>query len=416
MGDLLIMSQKERDYKVILEGVLSGHLTLKDGAVKMGVSYRHAKRLKKHYLAAGDAGLVHKNRGRPSGRAKSARFKEQVLSRYQEVYYECGPTHAAELLLEEDGIEVHPETLRLWLLDAGLWSRQRKRKRYRSRRPRRPRFGEMLQIDGSDHHWFGEDESRCCLLNMIDDATNVTLAQLDTGETTHVLLSVLKGWIKRYGVPKSVYVDLKSVYVSSSTESFSVFEQVCEKLSITIIKAYSPQAKGRIERRHGIFQDRLVKELKIKGITTIEEANDYINKRFLKKLNKKFIVGADDPEDAHRDSKQYGNLDQIICWENERVVKNDYTVQLNNQHYQIMHHKDSGLSPKSKVMMRRHLNNRLTIWHGEKRLRYRRIEASERIKPEVEKKPLGPSRSERSRRNKHKSPWSKGSMMSKLCA
>lgn len=408
MGDHLIMSQKERDYKAILEGVLAGHITLKDAALKMGVSYRHAKRLKRRYVASGDAGLVHKSRGRTSARAKSAEFKARVLSRYQEIYYECGPTHASELLAEEDGIEIHPETLRLWLLEAGLWARQRKRKPYRSRRPRRPRFGEMLQIDGSEHHWFGAGKDRCCLLNMIDDATNVTLAQLDTGETTHVLLSVLRSWIKRYGVPKSVYVDLKNVYVSGSKESFSVFEQVCEKLSITIIKAYSPQAKGRIERRHGIFQDRLVKELKIKGIETIEEANNYLNKDFLKKLNKKFTVEAEDPENAHRDAALYGSLEQVICWESERVLRNDYTVQFDKQHYQIMNKKEERLRPKSKLKIRKHLNGQLSIWFGEKRLKYRKIDVTERIKPEQKKKPLGPSKSEIARRNKHKTPWSRG--------
>lgn len=136
----LIMSEKERNYKVILEGVLAEHISVKDGAAKMGVTYRHAKRLKKHYTDLGDAELIHKSRGKPLSRVKLAEFKAQVISRYQEVYSECGPTHASELLYEEDRIKIHPETLSLWLLDVDLWLRQRKRKAYRSRRLRRPRL------------------------------------------------------------------------------------------------------------------------------------------------------------------------------------------------------------------------------------------------------------------------------------
>jgi len=279
MGDKLIMSSKERKRKVIMEGVINKQYTLKEGANRMGVSYRQAKRIFKRYKAQGDTGLLHKHRGSPSGHAKPIVLKQKVLTLYQEKYRGFGPTLAAEFMEEEESIHVNAETLRLWLKSEGLWLRQRKHSPYRHRREPKERFGEMLQIDGSDHEWFGPDEPKCCLLNMVDDATSTTLAMLDGGETTWVLLTVLMKWIKRYGVPQSVYVDLKSVYVSPSQDGLSVFEEVCQKLDIKVIHAYSAQRKGRVERKHGVFQDRFVKELQLKGIKELGEANKLLEKK-----------------------------------------------------------------------------------------------------------------------------------------
>lgn len=408
MGDKLIMSGKERKRKVIMEGVINRQYTLKEGANRMGVSYRQAKRIFKRYKAQGDAGLLHKHRGSPSGHAKPTVLKQKVLTLYQEKYRGFGPTLAAEFMEEEESIRVNAETLRLWLKSEGLWLRQRKHRPYRHRREPKEHFGEMLQIDGSDHEWFGPGEPTCCLLNMVDDATSTTLAMLDGGETTWVLLKVLMKWIKRYGVPQSVYVDLKSVYVSPSQDGLSVFEEVCQKLDIKVIHAYSAQAKGRVERKHGVFQDRFVKELQLKGIKELGEANKLLEKKVLKKFNEKFAKPAKEAANGHRDAKLFGDLQQIICWETTRQVRNDYTFQYENVHYQILKEKEQKLKPKQKVVVRKHLSGKISLWYEGNRLSYKRL--TEKAKREEAKreemKDLRVNQSHLSLKNKNQQPWS----------
>src|SRR3989338_7503640 len=307
MGDFLIMNKRELERKTLLEGFRNGKLTLKGCATRLDVSYRQIKRIWQRYRLNSDPGLCHKNRGKQPHNAYSTEFKNKILGLYQQKYMEFGPTFAAEKLEEDDDTVVNPETLRLWLKAEGLWTKQRKRMVYRERRERRPCFGDLLQIDGSIHQWFS-DERYDCLLNMVDDATGITFALLDTGETTQILLTCLKKWIKKYGIPRSVYVDLKSVYVSSKhlkdpcndaqdDNGFSVFQQVCKALDIAIIKAYSPQAKGRVERKHQVFQDRFLKDLKLYGIKTIETANAHLENKFLDHINKKFSCAPKDSTD-----------------------------------------------------------------------------------------------------------------------
>ena len=318
MGDKLIMSAKERKRKVILEEVTEGLLSLTDAAPRLEVCYRQAKRIYSRYRAKGDIDLVHKSRGKRSSHSYSVGFKQDVLNVYEARYMGFGPTFASEKLLEYENIKVNAETLRLWLLEAGLWHKQRKRKLYRQRRERRQRFGELLQIDGSDHHWFGKEHPRGCLLNIVDDATSRTLSQLDHGETCKVLLTTFLWWIKLYGVPKAVYVDLKNLYVGSPKAAggidttMNVFGRMCYLLNVKIIKAYSAQAKGRVERNHGIYQDRFVKELALRGITDIESANEFLRGTYLAEVNSKFAKQPALAEDAHCSVKAYGDLEQIF--------------------------------------------------------------------------------------------------------
>lgn len=348
MGDKLIMRKKERERKVILFGYEEGRYTLVEAAERMEVSYRQAKRIWCRYRKENDAGLVHKSRGKPSKNAIDEKTKKIILNLYQEKYNGFGATFAVEKLEEYDNYKLSDETLRQWLKSANLWVTRRKRKSYRQYRERRACFGELLQIDGSIHRWFGQEDEHSCLLDIVDDATGKTFALLDEGETTLILLKSLKRWVELYGVPEAVYVDLKNVYVSPSglksnpeeeenkkQDSWSVFEQVCHRLNIKIIKAYSAQAKGRVERKHAVFQDRFVKELKLRNIKNIKEANKYLENVFLDSINKKFSIEPRDSKDYHRDAKYYDDLDQIFCWEYQRSVKNDWTLQFKNKYYQI---------------------------------------------------------------------------------
>jgi len=412
MGDYLIMSAKERKRKMILEEIRNGMLTLVDAAPRMEISYRQAKRVLRRYRSYGDIGLVHKSRGRRSSHAYPKVFKDKVLNIYQEKYQDFGPTFAAEKLLEEDRLKIHSETLRLWLLEAKLWCRHRRRKVYRQRRERREHFGELLQIDGSDHAWFGDNNPRCCLLNIVDDATSTTLSQLDYGETCKVLLSTFKWWVERYGVPKAVYVDLKNLYISPRRNidndieiTMNVFERVCHLLNVNIIKAYSPQAKGRVERNHGIYQDRFVKELHLRNITTIDIANKFLKESYLDKINQKFAKKPVCNEDAHCPAKVYGDLNQIFCWEYIRQIRNDFTIRFNNNFFQLEKQQSIRLQAKRKIVVHVHLNGDISIWSNEHQLNYKRIDKPVR---EIKHK-IGISSTQQSKiakANKHKSPWS----------
>lgn len=422
MGDKLIMRKKERERKVILSGYEEGRYTLLEAAERMPNSYRQAKRMWRRYKIEGDAGLVHKARGNSSNRSFSSEFKTTVLNLYKEKYNGFGATFAVEKLAEEDNCILSNETLRQWLKSANLWVPRRKRKSYRQYRERRACFGELLQIDGSIHKWFGPEAEYDCLLNIVDDATGKTFALLDEGETTLILLKALKRWVELYGVPEAVYVDLKSVYVSpsglkSNTEeeedkkqdSWSVFEQVCQRLNIKIIKAYSAQAKGRVERKHAVFQDRFVKELELKNIKTIEKANVYLEDSFLDNINKKFSIVPKNIEDRHRDPKSYGDLDQIFCWEYYRIVHNDWTIHLKNKHYQINKVQPLLVNPGAKITIHLHLDGKITLWLKEQLISFKLLE--QYVKPAPKSKPApkyysSAQRSKNSRKNKGKTPWS----------
>lgn len=401
-GDKLIMSQKERSRKALLSSVQRGEISLFSASEYLGLSYRQSKRIWKRYKEEKDKGLIHRSRGRPSKRAYDASFKERVLRLYEEKYQGFGPTFAKEKLYEMEQIKLSEETLRRWLLESGLWQRQRKSQKHRSRRARRAKFGELLQIDGSIHDWFGKGK-KDCLLNIVDDATGTTLSQLDTGETTRVLFKVLWLWIARYGVPQAVYVDLKSVYISPKADHWSAFQAACARLNIKIIKAYSPQAKGRVERSHGVYQDRLVKEIKLRKIETIEEANRYLLEDYLDAVNAKFAKAPSDETNGHRNLKSYGSLKEMLCWHHERQVQQDYTIRFENKFYQIM--KNQGIRAKSKITVRVYLDGSIGLWCLDRPLQMKEIK--ERLKHQPDKKVYTPlQRSMQAKRNRSKSPWS----------
>lgn len=417
MGDLLIMNKKELRRKSILDLVKLGQLSQKDASKRLSVSYRQLKRVYQRYLKEGDEGLVHKSRGKSSTNAHPLEMKKRVLSLYEEKYWDFGPTLAAEKLLEDDNQKLHAETLRLWLKEAGIWQPKRQRKAYRTRRMRRLRFGELLQLDGSIHAWLPGVTTKQCLMNMVDDATGKTLALLDTGETTDAAFRLLKWWIKLHGIPLAIYVDLKSLYISPKSlkpkeedeliepEWLTHFSKACKVLGIEVIKAYSPQAKGRVERNHGVYQDRFVKELRLKNIQTIEGANKRLQGGFIDHLNRKFMKSPVSLEDAHVPLLEGQNLDDILCWEYIRTVSNDWIIRFENQLLQIQKIRTIQVRPKQEVTLKRHLNGKLTLWSKGQKIPYCFIER----KTEEEKIKLGHDLAERSqngRKSKSKSPWS----------
>jgi transposase len=373
----LTMSSKERERLKLFERVKRGELSLKEAAALCGLSYRQTRRLSKRYQEDGDRGLVHQGRGRPSNRAHRAEFKAKVLARYQERYPDFGPTLAAEKLALEGHVVDH-ETLRGWLLKAGLWQKRRKRGKHRSWRERRAHFGELVQLDGSHHHWFEGRAPKACLMNMVDDAQGTTLSWLAEEETSFAAMQLLWQWIERYGLPQSLYTDKKNVYVidektrekaaDSGEEVFTQFGRACRQLGIKIITAHSPEAKGRVERNHGIYQDRLVKELRLAQINTIEAANQFLQNDYCDQLNERFAVAPRSQVDFHRSAKGY-DLASIFCIEDERTVSLDWIVRFANQFYRLQPLRKAELA-KGKVLVRRYLNGELHFCYGDRDLAY----------------------------------------------
>jgi transposase len=415
MADKLIMSRKERERKVILDKILDHQLSRLDGSKRLNLSIRQLRRVLKNYKEAGDAGLVHKSRGNRSTRAYCEEKKQELLSKYNEKYKDFGPTLASEKLLEEDKIPVNRETLRLWLKAAGLWAPRRMRRVHRTHRERRARFGELLQLDGSIHAWFDGEDKKQCLMNMVDDATGKTLALLDTGETTRAAFALLRWWIEQAGIPLAIYVDLKSLYISPKALRFDEegeyvepnwlthFGRACEKLGIKIIKAYSPQAKGRVERSHAVYQDRFLKELKLRKIASIQEANELLSHGFINRLNEKFAKPARDETNAHIELLADNNLDQILCWEYTRVINNDWTVRFEAQYFQI--EKTVSVRPKQKILVRKHMDNSVSLWVNQLKIPFHEIKRPE---AEIPAQKLGKDSfvcSRIAKQNKHKTPW-----------
>jgi len=419
MGDKLTMSRKERQRAILLSQVATGQISRREARQRLSVSGRQLKRIIKRYKDKGEAGLVHKHRGCPSNRIYPEDYRQKVVGCYREIYIDFGPTLASEKLKEREGLEVHPETLRRWLKAEGLWEPHRRRKQYRSHRARRTRYGSLLQLDGSIHAWFVDSKEKQCLINMVDDATGKTLALMDYGETTRGVFSVLKWWISAAGIPQAIYVDLKSLYVSPKSlrkgeedeegfvehEWLTHFSKACKKLGIEVIKAYSPQAKGRVERNHAVYQDRFVKELKLRDIHTIEGANELLSGGFVNQLNEKFAKPAQSDEDAHVPLCEE-DLDQILCWEYERQVKNDWTIQFEKQYYQIEKSQNVAVHAREKILVRRHLDTSLSLWHKGQRLAFHSIEKPEgRQKSSLKQACAVVSLAEKTGQNKHKSPW-----------
>jgi transposase len=377
------MGTKELLRGKLMERVKSGELALREAAVRLKVSRRQAKRIWARYRLQGDAGLVHGNQGKPSNRRIAEEIRRKAIEIYQSDYGDFGPTQASEKLHEQAGIRVDHETLRRWLKAEGLWSRHRSRSQYRSRRSRRERFGELVQFDGSFHPWFEGRGPEGCLMNMVDDATGKTLAILGEQETTEAAMRLLWAWIERYGIPQAAYCDKKNSFVLAKEPSIeqqlagvqpmSPFELACSRLGIEVIVAHSPQAKGRVERSHGVYQDRFVKELRLAGIHTFEAANQFLQSTYLPAINARFAKAAAQPEDGHVPLLNKIDLRDVFCFQEQRVVSRDWVVQFERRLYQIPAVRGRP-SPGQKVVVRKWLDGSVHWYWRDKPLQVREIQ------------------------------------------
>jgi transposase-like protein len=375
------MSARERRRMGLMARVKEGWLKLCVAAEMLQMSYRQAKRIFRRYGQEGDAGLVHKGRGRCSNHSRPAAERKQAVALYQKRYPGFGPLLASEHLAEDHGLVVNHETLRQWLLAAGCWEPRRKRKGHRVARERRPRQGDLVQMDGSEHDWFEGRGLRAVLMVMIDDATNTTLARFYPAEDTAAAYDIFERYVRLYGLPAALYPDRDSIYVCTRESSLeeelanvgpeTQFARAMRELGVELIPAYSPQAKGRVERRHGLFQDRLVKELRLLGIRAIETANAYLERSFLALVNGRYTVKPRDPANGHQSRPAAATLSLVLSWQEPRRVAKDWTLRWRNRRLQIdARHAALGL-PGRRVVVAERRDGTLAILHHGRHLTFR---------------------------------------------
>jgi transposase len=382
-----------------LDRVKAEELTQTEAAEILGLSYRQTKRLYRRFLKMGAKGLVHGQVGKRSNHAKSARFRRRVLGLVRKHYggdpgERFGPTLASEHLAEDHGVEVDAETLRRWMLEEGLWSRKRKRKPYRQRRLRRAHFGELVQMDGSFEDWLEARGPRGCLIHMVDDATSTSLARFTAEETTWGVADTLRAWVEKYGIPRALYVDWKTVYLVQPSERqkqegivpVSQFGGMCAKLGIELIGANSAQAKGRVERGHGTHQDRLIKKMRLQKIATYAKANAYLSESYLEGHNRKYAVAPREKADFHVAPGRRLDLNQVFCLEEERKVSNDWVVQYGNRWLQIEKDQKVLVGAGNTIAVREDRDGTLTLLRGNQALRWHELTQRPKAKERIAKR------------------------------
>ena len=335
------MNQKEQARLQILNSLLSEHMTVDQAAMLMGVSTRHTRRILAAYTEEGAAALAHGHRGRRAPNTTPDSIKTEVLSLARTTYSGVNHTHLSELLREREGIDIARNTLRRILVGAGLVSPRRRRPpKHRVRRQRMSREGMLIQIDGSYHRWLGEDGPQFMLLLAVDDATGkVVSALLCEYENTRDYFVLMRALIQRYGIPIALYTDRHSVFKhvpgSGLPSAPTQFSRAMDELGIQMIYALSPQARGRVERAAGTFQDRLVTELRLAGATTIEDAG-VVLRDFLPHFNERFGVSAPESEVAYRPVDGGTCLDRMLCFRHSRKVAKDNTVRYRRSTLQLL--------------------------------------------------------------------------------
>lgn len=364
MPETLTMSTPERTKAHIMRLLTTGKISIADAREQLGITERQCYRLKAAYLCDGDAALVHGLRGKPSNFSIPTSDREDILNIIRRRYTDFGPTLVSERLEEEHEMIIGRETLRLWMMHAGLWQRSRKGRRHRRKRPRRTAIGELVQFDGSHHDWFECRGPRCCLFVFIDDASNQSLLRFAPTENEHAALDALMHYVRRFGVPTALYIDRHSVYWEE--RRVTQFARAVERLGCKLIYARSPQAKGRVERANRTHQDRLVKMLRLAGISTIDEANAFLKMTYLAEHNRRFSRTGDLP-DVHRDATGC-DLDNIICHEEERSVNHDMTIQVRSTFYQLLARNHLLPVPRQRVVVRHWLDGSMHVFWREREL------------------------------------------------
>ena len=396
----LTMTQPERDRLKVIEQVHQGHLTQPRAGALLGRSERQVRRLLRRYEAEGDAGLLHRSRGRPSNRRLPEAVREEALRILRQPdWRDFGPTFAAEKLAQLHGLEVSHEKLRRWMIEAKLWRPRRRSVEAHVWRERRACRGELVQWDTSEHDWFEGRGERAVFINMIDDATGAIWGRFYPRDTSENNCRLLDSYLRQHGRPVAMYTDKGGIFRvnqgrdpeadRAGREPETQVGRAVRELGIELIHAHSPQAKGRVERSFGTLQDRLVKELRLAGISTIAAANRFLEKRFLPEHKARFAQAPRCAVDAHR---PVGDLDlaAILSHQETRVVLNDYTFKYGGERYQIAREQVRAGLRGNRVLVERRLDGSLAVRWRERYLECGAVPAAEGAAPGAVRRSDGP--------------------------
>ena len=391
----LAMSGRERERLVVIAQVCGRVVTQGGAAERLGICVRQVKRLVRAYRAEGDAGLVSRQRGRASNRRLAPDVGERTSELLGGKYRDFGPTLACEKLAELEGIFVSRETIRRLQIGLGLWKPKRRRhKRVFQLRERRPRFGELIQIDGSPHDWFEGRGARCTLIVFIDDATGrLTALRFAPAETTRAYLGALKDHVLAHGCPAAFYSDRHGIFRVNAKDAASgdgktELGRVCERLRIELINALTPQAKGRVERANQTLQDRLVREMRLRGISSIEEAQAF-TPAFIAAWNEKFAVPPRDSQDAHRPwTKGADALEEALARREERVLSKALTFSVGGVVHCVKT-SGPGIAMRGAKIMLLHLpDGSMRLRYKDRDLQYTQVKSSPRPSPAEDEKTI----------------------------
>ena len=408
------MTQADRDRLVALKKAVSGAITQRQAAAELDFSERQVRRLLAKLRGGGDKAILHGLRQRRSNRKIDQEVEQRAVAILkQDVYRGFGPTLASEYLAKKHDLEVSKETVRKWMRAAGLWrARPQRVVEVHIWRARRERFGELVQWDTSEHDWTEGRGEKMYLVKMIDDATSHLFARFVRHDSSAENMWVLEQYLQRHGRPLEYYTDKASIFQTTPKKNHAVREEplpptqigrALQELNIARKDAFTPQAKGRVERSFETAQDRLVKGMRVAGVKTAEEANAYLEAEYLPEWNAKFTVVPVCPDDAHRPLGTEPNLEAILCRVEQRVVSNDYTIRIDGETYQILR---SDIRPRlrgARVRVEQRRDGTLAVRFENKYLHVQLCQPCEKLR-----QPGPAQRKKTSKGSPGKSQWMKG--------
>ncbi len=410
--DLLTMSKKELTRLEIVQRLEKKLLKQKEAGEMLRISARQIRRLLVNYKQEGAAGMISKRRGRPSNNQLDPQIKKKAIELLHSQYADFGPTLACEKLTERNSLKLSKESVRQIMISEGLWKpRNRKRPQIHQMRARRASVGELVQIDGSPHNWFEDRGPRCNALVYVDDASGQLMELFFTPEeTTFSYFAATRNYLSRYGLPKAFYSDKNSIFKvhikgALSGTGMTQFGRAMRHLGIEIICANTPQAKGRVERMNLTLQDRLVKELRLRNISNIEEANAFTSE-FIQDFNRRFAVQPRSAHDAHRPvlfSPQ--ELDLIFSRQETRIISKNLTLQHNNLIYQIQTSRPSYALRKAHVTVCEDAQGNISILYKGKPLDYSVFHRQQRQAEVVQSKHINSRLNKQPSRPAANHPW-----------
>lgn len=376
----ITMTTREQDRYTVIQQLIAGTLYASEASKQLNLSVRQIQRIKRVVKKDGIKGIIHHNRGKPSNRRLDSKLKENTVNLITTKYADFGPTLACEKLLELHHIELSVSCTRTLMMTGKIWKpkSRKQNKAYHCWRPRKEQFGEMEQFDGSYHLWFEDRAPETCLLASIDDAQGTIDLQFAPHEGIVPVMTFWKDYIEHHGRPLSIYLDKYSTYkinhpaAVDNSELLTQFQRAMQTLGIRVISAHSPQAKGRIERLFDTLQDRLVKELRLRNISTTEEANIFLKEEFIPAFNAKFRVVSAKPGDLHQplSAALTTQLPAILAIHSERKVNNDFTIQFKNTWLQLDAVQPTTVYKKDSVLIEQRLDGSVHIRLKEKYLHY----------------------------------------------